>query len=947
MLLKKQSNCSLMRNLTFSITKACLIIFMTGAAANVNAGVVKGSIRDIQSAEALTGATVMASGLNYGTAADIDGNYVLDLPSGVYTLTVRYVGYKPIIKAGVKVPDTGDVLVDFLMESDAQTLGEVTVIATASRNTEAAQVQEQRSSLVVQTGVSAQQIARTQDKNASEVIRRVPGVSVIDDKFVMVRGLSQRYNNVWLNGGAVPSSEADTRAFSFDILPGSQLDNMVIVKSQAPEFPADFTGGFIMVNTKQQPVGGGFDISAELGYNDRTHFRSFKYAKGCAMDWLGFGSAGRMPDAGMTGRLNAYPGYENSSQPRLDPLNNGLNNDWTLRTKHPLADLKLALSYNHTWVADGGESYGLLAAMNYSNSYKTLTDMENSLYGPYDVSNDKAVALRKATDNQYSKNVRLGAMLNLSFRPRYNRHFFEWKNIFNRLAKDRFSERSGFNAQPDSIQNMEYFYSSRTTYNTQFTGRHTFDSDRIDWSVGYAYANRVLPDRRLIERTDRTEQAMGIYRISREFTRLDEHIASANANYKRDFDFGTFCPSLKTGLYGEYRARTYRAREFQYGWQPDNALPQGFIFDDDVPGHVLVDDNYGPDKLYLYEEVNYLNNYEGNQTLLAAYAGINLPFGALNIYAGARYEYNRQVLRMNTHQYEESLHSTNYDNSDLFPSVNLTYKLADCHQLRAAYGKSVNRPEFRELSTSVYYDFDLGSSVMGNAELQSAYIDNIDLRYEWYPSGGEQVSVGLFYKHFKHPIEWTYTVAGGTDLIYSFINAEGANNYGVELDIRKSLDFIGLCDFSLSFNGALIKSKVQFAEGTNNIDRPMQGQSPYLVNTGLFYNNEGNGWSAAVLYNRIGKRITGVGNRYGTGADGTAKNIPNSYEMPRNSIDLSVSKQLGSWVLKAAVRDLLAEQCLFKQFEEVSIDGEQRTIEEVTRSFKLGRTFSLAVSYNF
>ncbi len=936
-----------MRKVKIGFKKVLFLLLVSGYASAVNAGIVKGTIKDKQGGEPLIGATVITSENSQGTTADFDGNYELNLPAGTYTLTVRYIGYKNIVKEAVKVPHTGEVIIDFLMESDSQELGEVSVTAVARRNTETAQVREQQRSFVVQTGVSAQQIARTQDKDASEVIRRVPGISIIDEKFVMVRGLSQRYNNVWLNGGAVPSSEADSRAFSFDILPGSQLDNMIIIKSPAPEYPADFTGGFVLINTKQQPVSGGLDISVGLGYNDRTHFRSFTSAKGDGMDWLGFGSAGRSLDAGMKGTLRAYPGYENNSQPRIDLLGNGLNNDWRLRTKHPVADLKLTMSYNHTWTPENGPTYGLLAAMNYSNTYKTLPDMENSLYGPYDTSNDKPVALRKATDNQYSNDVRLGAMLNLSFRPNDDRHYFEWKNIFNQIAKDRNSERTGFNAQPDSIHNREYYYSSRTTYNTQLTGRHTFERDRMDWSVGYAYANRDLPDRRLIERTDRTEQTMGIYRISREFTRLDEHIASANANYRHDFRFGTFEPTLKAGLYGEYRTRTYRTRQFQYGWQPDNTLPQGFLFDEDVPNNVLVDVNYGPDKLYLYEEVNYLNNYEGDQTLLAGYAGINLPLGAFNIYAGARYEYNRQVLKMNTRQYEESLQDTKYDNGDLFPSVNLTYKLNDKHQLRAAYGKSVNRPEFRELSTSVYYDFDLGSNVMGNSDLKSAYIDNLDLRYEWYPSAGEQISVGLFYKHFKNPIEWTYTVAGGTDLIYSFINAEGANNYGVEIDIRKNLGFIGLRNFSLSFNGSWIKSKVQFAEGTNNIDRPMQGQSPYLVNAGLFYNSQDNGWNAAVLYNRIGKRIIGVGNRYGTEADGSARNIPNSYEMPRNSIDLSVSKQLGHWELKAAVRDLLAERYLFKQFEEVTVNGQQRSIEEVTRSYKPGRNFNLTVGYSF
>lgn len=927
--------------------RVLILILMSVLTRTASAGIVKGMIKDRQNGEPLTGATVMAAESGKGATADIDGSYMLELPAGTYTMTVRYVGYKTIVKNGVKVDGEGETVLDFLMESDAKMLGEVSVTAVARRNTEAAQLQEQRRSLVVQTGVSAQQIARTQDKDASEVIRRVPGVSIIDEKFVMVRGLSQRYNNVWLNGGAVPSSEADSRAFSFDILPSSQLDNMVIVKSPAPEYPADFTGGFILVNTKQQPKDNGLNISVGMGMNDQTHFRSFTASQGCGMDWLGLGSGWRSLSAGMKGGLNAYPGYEGGGNPRLDVLGNGLNNDWTLRTRHPMSDLKLNMSYNRTWKMGGGQTCGILAALNYSNTYKTQLDMENSLYGPYDTSNDKPVALRKATDNQYSHDVRLGAMLNLSLRPKDNRHYLEWKNIFNQIAKDRYAERTGFNAQPDNINDMEYYYSARSTYNTQLTGRHTFADDRIDWSIGYAYANRSLPDRRLIERTDRTEQRMGIYRISREFTRLDEHIVSAGSNYRKDFHLGTLEPVLKAGAYTEYRTRSYNTRQLQYGWQPDNSLPDGFLFADDVQGTVLTDANYGPDKLYLYEEVNFLNNYEGDQTQLAGYVGLNLPIGAFNIYAGARYEYNRQVLRMNTRQFEESLKSTTYDNNDIFPSANLTYKLSDKHQLRAAYGRSVNRPEFRELSTSVYYDFELGSSVMGNYDLKPAYIDNLDLRYEWYPSAGEQLSVALFYKHFKNPIEWTYTVAGGTDLIYSFMNARGANNYGIEIDIRKNLDFIGLKNLSLSFNGAWIKSKVQFEPGTNNIDRPMQGQSPYLINTGIFYNNVERGWSAAVLYNRVGKRIIGVGNRYGTGADGSSRNIPNSYEMPRNSIDLSIGKKLGKWELKASVRDVLAERCLFKQFEEVTVNGRQHTIDEVTRSFRPGRNFNLTIGYSF
>ncbi len=928
-------------NRLLSIKKIAAILLSIVTTTAANAGIITGQVTDSLTNEALIGVSIIVKGTNFGTNTDIDGNFELSIPDGTYNIEARYVGYKSIskkLKVKGNCPET-----NFILPPDNNMLSDVTVTARVRHDNEISQIREQKLSLVVQTGVSAQQITRTQDKDASEVIRRVPGISIIDDKFVMVRGLSQRYNNVWLNGSAVPSSEADSRAFSFDIIPSSQLDNIVIVKSPAPEYPADFTGGFVLVNTKQLPVNNSLDLSLGVGFNTNTHFNDFHYSKGSPTDFLGFDNGFRKPDAGMKNPLNTYPG----SDRKINPLDNGLNNDWLVRSKRPLGDLKLNVSYNHLWRFDEGRSLGMTSAINYSNSYKTITNMENSLYGPYDTSNDKPVFLRKANDNQYSNDVRLGALLNLSFQPSNPSHLFEWKNIFNQIGKDRYSTRTGFNAQPDNIQDDEYYYSSRTTYNTQFTGKHDFNGHIMNWSVGYAYANRDMPDRRLIERTDRTDERMGIYRISREFSKLDEHIASLGANYEKALSIGPIIPTIKAGIYGEYRTRDYRTRQFQYGWDPNNTLPNDWIFNDDVAGSVLIDDNYGPDKLYLYEEVNYLNNYKGKQQQAAGYAGFNIPWNALSVYAGIRYEYCSQTLSLNTRQHVESFKDTDYDYSDIFPSVNITYKLNEKNQLRAAYGRSINRPEFRELSPSVFYDFDLGSNVMGSYDLKAAYIDNIDLRYEWYPSAKEQISVAVFYKHFRNPIEWTYTVAGGTDLIYSFLNAEGANNYGVELDIRKSLDFIGLQDFSLSFNGAIIKSKVTFAPGTNDIDRPMQGQSPYLINTGIFYNSQDNGWSAAILYNRIGKRIIGVGNRYGTASDGSSKNIPNSYEMPRNNIDISVGKKFGSWEIKAAVRDLLAEKYLFQQFETVNINGTEKKISETTKSYKPGMNLNFSVKYSF
>lgn len=890
-------------------------------------GIVQGVVTDKASGEPLIGATVKTNIPGLATATDIDGGYSFSTNAKRIEISVSYIGYKGQTKEASL--ETNPTEINFELEPDGETLGEVTVTARLRHDSEVAQVREQQTSLVVQSGVSAQMITKTQDKDASEVIRRIPGVSIIDGKFIMVRGLSQRYNNVWLNGGAVPSSEADSRAFSFDILPASQLDNVVIVKSPAPEYPADFTGGFILVNTRQQPWQGRFDIGAGIGMNTSTMFHDF-------VDFHG----GHSLKSGISSQLASFPGYEGQ---RFDPIASGLQNNWTLKTIKPLPDIKLNANYSRQWNFDGGQTLGLLASANHSQNFRTYRNMENSLYGPYDESNDKPVFLRKAVDDRYSRDYHSGGLLNLSFQPGNPDHFFEWKNVINHIYTKRYTERTGFNAQPDNIHDSEYFQASRLTYNTQVTGKHNLGENIINWCAGYAYANRDMPDRRMIMRTDRTEQTMGIYRISREFSHLDENMASIGANYERTFHFGNFSPMLKTGLYGEYASRKYRTRCFQYGWQPDNTLPAGFVFNPDVAGSVLTDGNYGPDKLYLYEEVNHLNDYNASRYLGAGYIGVNLPFGKFSVYGGVRYEFFRQRLGLNTRQYEESWQNTDYDYSDFFPSVNLTYKINEKNQIRAAYGRSVNRPEFRELSPSVFYDFELGSNVMGNYDLKAAFIDNIDLRYEWYPSAGEQISVALFYKHFTDPIEWTYTVAGGTDLVYSFMNAKGANNYGVELDIRKNLGFIGLKDFSFTFNGSLIKSKVTFPEGGNNIDRPMQGQSPYLINTGIFYDKKDKGWNAAVLYNRIGKRIIGVGNRYGTGTDGQSRDIPNSYEMPRNSLDISIGKRLGHWELKASVRDLLAERYQTKQFEEVA----GHTVQEVTKSYRPGRNINISASYSF
>lgn len=948
---------------------------------------IKGVVIDQKSKETLIGAVITAvpgNGSKNATqekdgikaVTDIDGNFSLqNLKDGTYTLYIKYVGYKTQKIDGVQLKggkwidgkaivsskDTSSkndasekALLTIALQPDEQQLNEVTITAVERRNTDAAMIQVAKNSPVIVSNVSAQEISRTQDTNAGEVIRRVPGVSLIDDKFVMVRGLSQRYNNVWVNGGAVPSSEADSRAFSFAIIPSSQIDNLTIVKSPTAEYPADYSGGFIIVNTKEIPAENSFNIAVGGNWNTSSAFKDFSYSKGSGTDFLGFDNGLRNLNGGIHADLN--PQLDANGKPVGDYatslLGNGLNNDWLVKNRKPLGDLKLAASLNRRWML-GGRTLGMLAAMNYTNEYRTYENMENNLYGIYDAANDKPNYLRHSVDDQYNNNVRLGAMLNFTFLSKDGNHKYQLKNIFNQLATSRYTWRDGVSAQSNLERSAEYYYRSRTTYNGQLTGKHTFTSDALDWSIGYAYANRHLPDRRRYLIDDALES--GVYAlstgndISREWTQLDEHILSLGVNDKHHFKFGNFEPDLQVGAYGEYRSREYQTRNFIYNWNvSDNNMPSDFRHSD-IPTLLSSEANMGYDKLYLLEEKQMRNNYRGHNTLGAGYLALSLPFGKLGIHAGVRFEHNDMELISNSRDYEKSESSRHYKTDDVFPSLNTTYKISDQHQVRLSYGRSINRPEFREVSSSVYYDFDLASNVQGNTELKNCYVDNLDLRYEWYPSRGELISLAVFYKHFDSPIEWTYTVAGGTDLIYSYKNAKSANNYGVELDIRKNLGFIGLKDFSWSFNGALIKSKVQFEKGAKEEDRPMQGQSPYLINTGIFYKNAPLKMDIALLYNRIGKRIIGVGRSEGSTGDDSNSRVPHSYEMPRNTIDFSLAKKFGEHLeLKLNVRDLLAEKIYYKQFADVTYsDGSKKEVEEIARCYKPGRNIGLQAIYKF
>lgn len=821
---------------------------------------------------------------------------------------------KTIIDGTVIENDTSELFTTDL-EPDFLQLGEVVVKGTRQIKTETATVDALKSSLSVASAVSGELIRQTSDKDASEVMKRVAGVTLLSDRFIVARGLSQRYNNVWINGVSMPSSEPDTRSFSFDLIPSGQIDNIMVYKSPSPDLPADFSGGFIKLLTRDTPETKPLNLSFTIGYNTETTFRHLLYNPASQRGWLRF------------------------------------NGNWQIKSKRALPELKFSASYGKEWWLTSGDRLTVNAALNYSYTSLRYTDMENARYGRYNIADDRPEYLYDYTDNRYQTSARWGAMLNLSWI--HGNSKFYLRNIFNRIDQDRLTERSGWQniSSRYDQEKTEFLYNSRNTYVGQFAGKTDFDKGGINWTAAYTYANRNQPDRRIINRQqndifgDRHFGEMQIEQnsIERDFTKLNEHVISAGIDYHLDFNIKGEPQTFKAGLFGQYRSRDYHQKAFFYRFDDGN-LPEDFSYRD-VVGEILVPENFGPGKLYLHDGTDNRDSYSGHELQGNAYAALNMNFNKFNIYAGVRLEQSKMTLRSFTTISGTQTEDRSYTYLDLFPSVNTTYSINTENKLRLAYGLTTNRPEFREISPSVYYDFELFSDIKGNPELKAAIVNNLDLRWEWYPASGEAISVGAFYKHFNNPIENTFLDAGG-GYTYTFENAAHANVYGIEVDIRKNLGFIGMPFLRLGFNSALIGSRVNFAGNSLEHNRPMQGQSPYIVNASLFYKPKGPRFSADILYNRIGKRIVGIG-RTDISSGGTIDNdIPDMYEMPRNVIDFVASYTFGGRVeLKFSARDILGEAVEFCQFPKfTSSDGHVESRKQVTRKYNPGRSFQLIFS---
>lgn len=894
---------------------------------------------------------VVIKGTTTGATTDLDGKYSFSADPGTYTLQVSFVGYEPAERS-ITVAAGSEAKADIALKTLAVEMKTVEVVGTRRTDTEGAVIMETRKSMQVVNAISSETISKSQDSDAGEVMKRVPGVTMIGNSYVMIRGLNERYSNVQLHDVSAPSMEPDVRSFAFDIIPAGLIDRLLIYKSPAAELPGEFSGGVVKVYTKSIPDRSYFSASLNTTFREGSSMQDFQQTSRTFLHSLGLNDGYNDLPANFPGDIRRVD--QSSDNGNINTVGRSLRNNWVPERVNSLLDRSLSLT-NASRFKLWGKEAGNITSINYSNA-REIFDVKRADYNIYDFANDRSFPLFDYNDQLFNQRIRTGLLSNFAVRFS-NNHIIEFKNLLTVFNTTQYVHRTGMNYDFDYVPNNHSFDQVyRGIYSGQLTGKHDWKEERtkLTWTLGYGSSYRDQPDyRRYRSDLDTLTGHSAIFvgvplspnYLGRFFSELRENSQSANVALEHQLDPAKrFAPKLRTGIYVERCSRAFAARNIGY-------VRANFItFNEDLID-LPIDQLFQPENINqttgirIAEQSNPSDSYTASNTLMAGYVGADLPLikDKLTLNTGVRVEYNQQRL-------ESALLTGDpviVDNPILsvLPSANFALNLTKKQLLRLSYGRTVNRPEFRELAPFGFYDFNYNLVKKGSDSLRTPTIDNFDLRWELYPSATEMVSVAVFYKEFKDPIETLFVPGGGSGGIKTFTygNARMATSKGVEVEVRKSLMGVIKSNFwerfSVVGNASFIDSRVNLGMeslGQSN-ERPLQGQSPYIVNAGIYYQDQERGLQINALYNVIGPRIFIIG----------FDAYPDIYEMPRNMLDLSATVRMTKKLdLRLGVGDVFNQAHVLLQ--DANKDGKfERNNDQIIQRYAPGRTYSVGINYRF
>jgi len=846
---------------------------------------VTGRIVDATNGSGIPGASIQVAGTTSGASAGVDGRYsLLVTASDSVTLLVRRIGYAPKTVTGVRVASGGSIALDIALSPAELRLAAQVVTADAERGSVNSALDQQRTSVNVVSGITAEQIARSPDGDAAQAVGRVSGVSVQDGKYVFVRGLGDRYTHASLDGARIPSPEPERKVVPLDLFPSGLLQSITTVKTFTPDQPGDFSGAQVDIQTKEFPAERTWAMSTSTGTSDNLMRGAVPMPRRVGGDLFALGSRGRsLPSV-----VEQFGNFA-TSLPSQDDYNRmvaSFRNAWTPRDEQGGVNGSTSLSVGGNDPILG-HRVGYLASGTYAYSQEARVDQVRSLALAQGSAGASEVDRFEGTSGKSS--VLWGGLVNVSTLVGA-RSRIALNSTYNRtMDSEARSERGTSENLGIPLLLSRQKYVERSVRSSQLILESSLsDRQDLELAISASGVSRLEPDRSEFVQAIFTDPSTGAEMAPqwfsssnegavRTFGALHEDAYEARGHYRIRFgDLGRSV-ALKVGGLGRRATRDATSSAYSINAsgisQADREAPAEEIFDGryTAPG----------DDVWRVTPLGAGGTYDASEYLFAGFAMVEADLAARwQVIGGLRAEYSDVLVR--AQPTIGALSSTNPTYTDLLPALALTFRPSRDVALRLSASQTVSRPEYRELAPIQYREVLGFDNVLGNPDLRRATVQNYDARWEWYLAPGEVVSVGVFAKRFADPIERVYRGSSGTRII-TFVNATGADNYGLELEGRKGLGFLAtaLEPLSISANATLMQSQIRIAGqslAVTNDQRRMVGQAPYVVNAGLTWTSPLGTSSASVLYNVVGPRITDAGE----------VPLPDVVERERHVVDFSV-----------------------------------------------------------
>ena len=877
------------------------ILFLTLSAMTVVAGTIKGTVTDKQTREPLTGATIQIAGTTQGTVADVDGNYSLDVNNGTYTLAIKYVGYKDIIINNVKAGKS-DLILNFELESDAQALGEVSVVARKNLEGERALQMERRKATLAIENLGSKEMSLKGIGNVEEGVKKITGISVADAGQLIVRGLGDRYSTTTLNGLPIASPNPDNKLIPLDLFPSSTVQNITVSKVYNAEAFADYSGAHIDINTKENITEDFFNIGFNTGGKFNTLGKdNYRMNRNGSL----FRTSG-VDQAALNMPLSEFDNYVKTR--------NIFDTSFAVKKKSSLPDFSGNLGFGKN-IGIGNQTLSILASASAGNSFQ---NMDNAFYKTLEATG--SVQDNFAYDS-YAQELKLAALGHIGYT------FFYARN-----ATDTYQRREGIDAEDHELtgsNNITHIYSLQ---NHQLDGVHSFGGRgqwELTWGGSYSKTGSEEPDRRQVMYIKNDNGALSLFKLNRQetmryFGSLDEEEWNGNLAMRWKWNENNF---LKLGVNYKNKSRDYKATRFYYNLNKIDPVITD-IYDTDG---FLNQENIADGNVVVQRVMQPKDSYRAGNEIYSGYLLTDFyPVPSLLVNLGVRYEISRQWVDYATDGGDWYAERRNLDKNDLFPTLNLKYTVNDANSIRFSASRTVTRPSFIEMAPFLYQESYGSAQIRGNNELQNGYNYNFDLRYEHFGKNGDMISLTAYFKYLDSPIERIQALQGGATL-HSFQNADNGMAGGMEVELRKQL----MKDLRLGANISYMYTNVKLPEGGayTNKERPLQGASPILANADLTYSprfGEERQLNLALLYNLQGSRIHAVG----------VSKLGDIKQQTLHTLNFSAGYDINShFSLKLQVNDLLNRAVIFKQ--EVPSTGEEVEVER----YKKGANLEIGFSY--